>query len=104
MLDDLTSEQDDLNLHSISHAVVRLEQLAPEYGKERRRLRVIKMRGSAFRGGYHDFVIRKGGVHVFPVSLRQIITVNSPWNRSPAEWSNSTICSAAVSIAGRAHF
>ena len=48
MLDDLTSEQDDLNLHSISHAVVRLEQLAPEYGKERRRLRVIKMRGIGF--------------------------------------------------------
>jgi circadian clock protein KaiC len=66
MLDDLTSEQDNLNLHSISHAVVRLEQLAPEYGRERRRLRVIKMRGSDFRGGYHDFVIRRGGVHVFP--------------------------------------
>ncbi len=66
MLDDLTSEQDDLNLHSISHAVVRLEQLAPEYGKERRRLRVIKMRGSDFRGGFHDFVIRKGGVQVYP--------------------------------------
>jgi circadian clock protein KaiC len=66
MLDDLTSEQDDLNLHSISHAVIRLEQLAPEYGKERRRLRVIKMRGSDFRGGFHDFVIRKGGLHVFP--------------------------------------
>jgi circadian clock protein KaiC len=66
MLDDLTSEQDDLNLHSISHAVVRLEQLAPEYGKERRRLRIIKMRGSEFRGGYHDFVIRRGGLHVFP--------------------------------------
>jgi circadian clock protein KaiC len=66
MLDDLTSEQDDLNLHSISHAVIRLEQLAPEYGKERRRLRVIKMRGTDFRGGYHDMVIRRGSLHVFP--------------------------------------
>ena len=105
MLDDLTSEQDDLNLHSISHAVVRLEQLAPEYGKERRRLRVIKMRGSDFRGGYHDFVIRKGGVHVFPASR---CGRSSPGirrrSRSPAAWSNSTICSAAVSIAERARF
>jgi circadian clock protein KaiC len=66
MLDDLTSEQDDLNLHSISHAVIRLEQLAPVYGPEKRRLRVIKMRGTDFRGGYHDLVIRRGGVHVFP--------------------------------------
>jgi circadian clock protein KaiC len=66
MLDDLTSEQDDLNLHSISHAVIRLEQLAPVYGAEKRRIRVIKMRGTEFRGGYHDMVIRHGGVHVFP--------------------------------------
>jgi circadian clock protein KaiC len=66
MLDDLTSEQDDLNLHSISHAVIRLEQLVPVYGAEKRRIRVIKMRGTDFRGGYHDMVIRRGGVHVFP--------------------------------------
>jgi circadian clock protein KaiC len=66
MLDDLTSEQDDLNLHSISHAVIRLEQLAPVYGAEKRRLRVIKMRGTAVRGGYHDMIIRRGGVQVFP--------------------------------------
>jgi circadian clock protein KaiC len=66
MLDDLTSEHDDLNLHSISHAVIRLEQLAPIYGSERRRLRVIKMRGTSFRGGYHDFIIKKGGLHLFP--------------------------------------
>jgi circadian clock protein KaiC len=66
MLDDLTSEQDDLNLHSISHAVIRLEQLAPVYGAERRRLRVIKMRGTNFRGGFHDMVIRRGGLQVFP--------------------------------------
>src|SRR5688572_13297766 len=45
MLDDLTSQDDDLNLHSISHGVVRLEQLAVQYGAERRRLRVFKMRG-----------------------------------------------------------
>nr|WP_276592575.1 MULTISPECIES: ATPase domain-containing protein [unclassified Methylobacterium] len=66
LLDDLTAEADDLNLHSLSHAVIRLEQLAPLYGGERRRLRVIKMRGTPFRGGYHDYVIRRGGLTVFP--------------------------------------
>ncbi|WP_407522995.1 ATPase domain-containing protein [Methylobacterium oryzisoli] len=66
LLDDLTVEHDDLNLHSLCHAVLRLEQLAPLYGGERRRLRVIKLRGTGFRGGYHDFVIRRGGLEVFP--------------------------------------
>lgn len=66
MLDDLTSEQDDLNLHSLAHAVIRLEQLAPVYGAERRRVRVIKMRGRSFRGGYHDFRIRTGGLAIYP--------------------------------------
>ncbi len=66
LLDDLTAEHDDLNLHSISHAVIRMEQLVPVYGGERRRLRVIKMRGVQIRGGFHDFVIRPGGVTVFP--------------------------------------
>ena len=45
LLDDLTAEHDDVNLHSISHGVIRMEQLTPIYGGERRRLRVIKMRG-----------------------------------------------------------
>ncbi|MBA1275338.1 ATPase domain-containing protein [Stutzerimonas azotifigens] len=66
LLDDQTSEMGDLQLHSISHGVVMLEQLAIDYGAERRRLRVIKMRGIQFRGGYHDFVIRKGGLQIFP--------------------------------------
>lgn len=66
MLDDLSGGQDDVNLHSVCHGVVRLEQHVPVYGGERRRLRVIKMRGVAIRGGYHDFVIRLGGVTVFP--------------------------------------
>lgn len=46
--------------------MIRLEQLAPLYGGERRRLRVIKMRGTPFRGGFHDYVIRRGGLTVFP--------------------------------------
>ena len=66
LLDDLSSAQDDLQLHSIAHGVVMLEQLAIDYGAERRRLRVIKMRGIRFRGGYHDFIIEQGGLTIFP--------------------------------------
>lgn len=66
LLDDLTSSQDDLQLHSIAHGVVMLEQQAVDYGAERRRVRVVKMRGIQFRGGYHDFVIERGGLSIFP--------------------------------------
>lgn len=66
MIDDVTSESHDLQLHSIVHGVVTLEELALDYGSERRRLRVTKMRGVKFRGGYHDYVIRTGGLEVFP--------------------------------------
>lgn len=65
-LDDLTETVDDLSLHSLAHGVVRLEQLALTYGAERRRLRVHKMRARKFHGGFHDFVIRQGGLEVFP--------------------------------------
>lgn len=66
LLDDLSSETNDLQLHSLAHGVVTLEQIALEYGAERRRLRVVKMRGIAFRGGYHDFTIQTGGLSIFP--------------------------------------
>lgn len=66
LLDDMTSQQNDLQLHSISHGVVLLEQLAIEYGAERRRVRVIKMRGISFRGGFHDLTIRRGGLEIYP--------------------------------------
>src|SRR5690242_20095050 len=66
LLDDLTASHEDLQLHSIAHGVVMLEQLALEYGAERRRLRVVKMRGIPFRGGFHDFVIASGGLRIFP--------------------------------------
>lgn len=65
-LDDLTTESTDGAVHSIAHCVIHLDQLAPNYGAERRRLRVAKCRGQTFRGGYHDFVIAHGGVQVFP--------------------------------------
>jgi len=65
-LDDLTQSEEDLGLHSLAHGVIRLEQIALTYGAERRRLRVFKMRGRAFYGGFHDYIIRTGGLDVFP--------------------------------------
>lgn len=66
MLDDLTTDVNDKTVHSVAHGVITLEQRAPDYGAERRRLRVLKYRGQAFRGGYHDFAIKADGVHVYP--------------------------------------
>ncbi|NJC04288.1 circadian clock protein KaiC [Sphingomonas kaistensis] len=66
MLDDLTTDANDKTVHSVAHGVIRLEELAPEYGAERRRMRVIKYRGRRFRGGYHDLAIETGGVRVYP--------------------------------------
>ena len=65
MADDRTSETSDLQLQSLAHGVISLEQLSPLYGAERRRLRVVKMRGVDVRGGYHDFRIERGGIRVF---------------------------------------
>ena len=61
LLDDRSSEVD-----SLATGVILLEHLAPLYGAERRRLRVQKLRGTKFRGGYHDFMIRTGGLQIFP--------------------------------------
>ena len=66
LLDDMTATDHDLHVQSIAHGVILLQHLSPEYGAERRRLRVIKYRGSDFRGGYHDYLIKKGGLVVFP--------------------------------------
>src|SRR3954466_12971737 len=66
LLDDLTADVGDKTVHSVAHGVLRLEELAPAYGAERRRVRVIKYRGVKFRGGYHDVTITTGGLNVFP--------------------------------------
>jgi circadian clock protein KaiC len=81
LLDDMTSEVHDLQLHSIAHGVVTLEQIAIEYGAERRRLRVTKMRGVRFRGGYHDYTIRTGGIEVFP----RLVAGETPSKRKKKE-------------------
>jgi circadian clock protein KaiC len=56
----------DFQLESLTHGVLQLEQRLPEYGTQRRRLKVRKIRGIQFRGGYHDFLIRTGGLVVYP--------------------------------------
>jgi circadian clock protein KaiC len=66
LLDDLTTESNDKTVHSVAHGVVRLEEITPDYGAERRRLRVVKYRAHGFRGGFHDFTIRPGGAEVYP--------------------------------------
>jgi circadian clock protein KaiC len=65
-LDDLTDTAQGLQLHSIVHGVLSLEQRRMEYGAVRRRLSVIKLRGVNYRSGYHDYVIRTGGIAVYP--------------------------------------
>lgn len=71
LLDDKTAPEGDLQLHSLAHGVVQLEHIALEYGAERRRLQVLKLRGRRFLGGYHDFRIRTGGLAVYPRIQRQ---------------------------------
>ena len=66
LLDDKTAVGADLQLQSIAHGVIVLEQLGPEYGGARRRLRILKIRGVQFQEGYHDYEIVRGGVRVYP--------------------------------------
>ncbi|MBN9364429.1 MULTISPECIES: ATPase domain-containing protein [unclassified Devosia] len=66
LLDDLTSDATDKTVHSVAHGVIRLEENTPDYGADRRRLKVVKYRAQRFRGGFHDFTIQTGGLQVFP--------------------------------------
>ena len=66
LLDDLTAADHDLQVQSIAHGVLHLEQTASDFGSERRRLRIVKYRGRHYRAGYHDFLITRGGLTVFP--------------------------------------
>ena len=66
LLDDRTAEGPDLQLHSIAHGVLSLDHRAPLYGRSLRSLQVLKFRGSDFISGSHDFIIRRGGLRVFP--------------------------------------
>jgi circadian clock protein KaiC len=74
LLDDKTAPEGELQLHSLAHGVIELEHITLEYGAERRRLQVSKLRGRRFRGGYHDFRIRTGGLAVYPRIRREAPT------------------------------
>jgi circadian clock protein KaiC len=61
-----TGHEVDPHVLSLSHGVIEMEQLSPDYGTARRRLRITKLRGVKFREGYHDYIIETGGLRVFP--------------------------------------
>lgn len=66
LLDDRAGDSKDLTLQSLVHGVVELQKYSPVYGKARRKLQVVKMRGVDFQAGFHDFNIVKGGIRVYP--------------------------------------
>jgi circadian clock protein KaiC len=66
LLDDGTAGDEESQLHSIANGVVCLEQVIPDYGPSRRRVRVLKLRGVPFLAGNHDLSIRTGGIEVYP--------------------------------------
>lgn len=66
LLDDRSSRDPDLQLHSIVHGVISMDKVPREYGKTRRQIEIVKLRGTAYREGFHDYAIVTGGVVVFP--------------------------------------
>lgn len=80
-LDDLTQQAEETSLHSMVHGVVRLQQTALQFGGDRRRLQISKLRGREYKGGFHDFAIRKGGLQVFP----RLIAAEHERDFSPTE-------------------
>jgi circadian clock protein KaiC len=68
LLDDRTAEgnTNDLQLQSIAHGVIKMQGLERDFGIKRRRMEVHKLRGSAFREGFHDYTIKTGGIEIYP--------------------------------------
>ncbi|PYK49831.1 MAG: circadian clock protein KaiC [Verrucomicrobia bacterium] len=68
LLDDKMDKREAVDPHvlSLTHGVIDMEQLSPDYGASRRRLRISKLRAVKFREGFHDYVIATGGLRVFP--------------------------------------
>ena len=66
LLDEAAGETSGFSVQTVAHGVLSLNQMLPEFGRERRRLRVQKMRGRTYQGGYHDYIIARGGLQVFP--------------------------------------
>lgn len=84
LLDDLTTSPQDLQVQSIVHGVINLMKIHPEFGNERRRLNIVKMRGIEYGGGYHDYLIQHGGVQLFP----RMISAKHSVNRSDRRFSS----------------
>jgi circadian clock protein KaiC len=68
LLDDRMDKRAVIDPHvlSLTQGVLEMEQLSPDYGTSRRRLRISKLRAVKFREGYHDYIIATGGLRVFP--------------------------------------
>jgi circadian clock protein KaiC len=76
------------SLHTFADGVILLEQLTPDYGSQRRRLWVIKIRGREYAGGFHDFILRQGGMEVFP----RLVAAESLETRPPKLLSSGVAC------------
>jgi circadian clock protein KaiC len=66
LLDDGSAETGEIQLESLAHGVIVLEQKARGYGSDRRSIRITKVRGVAFRTGHHDMTLEQGGLCVYP--------------------------------------
>jgi circadian clock protein KaiC len=106
LLDDRTSQDNDLQLQSISHGVVRLERLSVEYGGARRKLSVIKMRGLRFREGFHDFTIDFGGLVVYPrlIAAEERKSLGEGQSRERREEAKSGIPELDALVKGGIHY
>jgi circadian clock protein KaiC len=63
LLDELREE---MTAQSVVYGIIEMHRHAPEFGPARRRIQVAKLRGVKFWEGYHDYVIERGGLDVFP--------------------------------------
>ncbi|MCA1581019.1 MAG: AAA family ATPase [Acidobacteria bacterium] len=66
LLEQTQDRQPNDDIESLAQSIIALRQRTPGYGSPRRRLEVVKMRASRYRGGFHDFEIETGGLRVFP--------------------------------------
>ncbi|HYE60661.1 MAG TPA: ATPase domain-containing protein [Phycisphaerales bacterium] len=88
LIDDMTAADGDDQPQSIVHGLIQLDRVGSDYGAERRRIRVVKLRGAAFRGGHHDLLINRGGIEVFPrlvSSLHEVQFEDRPASSGVAE-------------------
>ena len=56
----------DLSAEGVVQGILALYQGSPDFGRQRRRIRIQKLRGVNFQEGFHDVAIETGGMRVFP--------------------------------------